>query len=72
MSVREFRPRFQPPPTYGEPCSCAECRVAGVAGERPIRTPNGELHGVKLRDHLAAKARFDAAAKALADSRLMT
>ena len=71
MSVREFRPRFQPPPTYGEPCYCQECRVAGVAGERPIRTPAGELHGVKLRAHLAAKARFDAAVQRLAEGRRM-
>lgn len=44
----------------GEPCFCAECSQAGIAGERPRRDPySGKiLHGYSLKGVLMAEKNF--------------
>jgi hypothetical protein len=41
---------YRVPELVGEPCYCADCTVAGIAGQRPPRTPDGELHGKAAAD----------------------
>ncbi len=51
--------KFYPPPLTGEPCRCPDCLLAGVSDKPVVRTPSGELHGVRLRDWYAARERFN-------------
>jgi|WetSurMetagenome_2_1015567.scaffolds.fasta_scaffold39613_5 hypothetical protein len=48
-------------PRYGPPCSCPECLVAGVGGQRTIEVKPGVLaHGRDLARLYAAIQKFQA------------
>ena len=52
---------FRVPDLTGQPCQCEECVVAGVSHRPVVRTPEGELHGIRLRRWYEAKEKFDRA-----------
>ena len=52
---------YRVPDLAGPCCSCEACVVAGISHRPVVRTPEGELHGVKLVRWYAAKDAFDEA-----------